>query len=502
MAIKVSGTEVISNARALKNVASIDATTAAAITAGGVGGGGEIDLVANETLAAGTLVGTRTDNGRIEAIAGTRGDGTDIFSNFPIPLNSGQTVKSTAYDFYTGKLAVTISNNQSPDYQLRLLCGYYNGSTVVWGSQITLDTDDAWGAGFATVAVNPSGVFGVVYYNIYGAPTTTFKFKAFTVNNSGTPSFGNQVTLYTVTSYYGIATKIYYDQTNNIFICHLVMSSNLDRVGFVSVSGTTSTLLTTSNQINASQQGTGTTLKVDEVNKYVYYWHSRTSIVRVSYNSGGATGESYSTGASTVQSNYHPSIGKFIAGTSNFYGPQNTKIIQFFPTFGSTYTSSEAASFTDFNWGNNNSGGVISSSNVFTYLGNANTTTFGKRYNIPTNAVISRNQAIIGPELMQGSVITEYPWLEGVYSFVDVSGFFHVWGLSNSSRFIGVTAESITSGSTGKVTVIGGVNASQSGLTAGDIYNINPQGGAVKKSLGGTYLAGTATSATSLLVRS
>ena len=39
MAIQVSGTEVISNARALNNIASVDATTAAAISAGGVGGG-------------------------------------------------------------------------------------------------------------------------------------------------------------------------------------------------------------------------------------------------------------------------------------------------------------------------------------------------------------------------------------------------------------------------------------------------------------------------------
>lgn len=39
MAIKVSGTEVISDSRALNNIASIDATTATAITAGGVGGG-------------------------------------------------------------------------------------------------------------------------------------------------------------------------------------------------------------------------------------------------------------------------------------------------------------------------------------------------------------------------------------------------------------------------------------------------------------------------------
>ena len=39
MAIQVSGTEVISNARALNNIASVDATTAASMTAAGVGVG-------------------------------------------------------------------------------------------------------------------------------------------------------------------------------------------------------------------------------------------------------------------------------------------------------------------------------------------------------------------------------------------------------------------------------------------------------------------------------
>jgi hypothetical protein len=39
MAIQVSGTEVISNARALNNIASVDATTAASIITAGVGGG-------------------------------------------------------------------------------------------------------------------------------------------------------------------------------------------------------------------------------------------------------------------------------------------------------------------------------------------------------------------------------------------------------------------------------------------------------------------------------
>ena len=40
MAIQVNGTEVISNSRALNNIASVDATTVAALGAAGVGGGG------------------------------------------------------------------------------------------------------------------------------------------------------------------------------------------------------------------------------------------------------------------------------------------------------------------------------------------------------------------------------------------------------------------------------------------------------------------------------
>lgn len=48
MAIQVSGTEVISNSRALNNIASVDATTAAAFGAAGVGGA--TTLLVNSTL--------------------------------------------------------------------------------------------------------------------------------------------------------------------------------------------------------------------------------------------------------------------------------------------------------------------------------------------------------------------------------------------------------------------------------------------------------------------
>jgi hypothetical protein len=57
MAIKVGGTTVIDDSRALSNIASVDATTVAALGAAGVGaGGGVIELPAGETISAGDFV--------------------------------------------------------------------------------------------------------------------------------------------------------------------------------------------------------------------------------------------------------------------------------------------------------------------------------------------------------------------------------------------------------------------------------------------------------------
>ena len=70
MAIQVGGTEVISNSRALNNIASIDATTAASITAAGIGGASGVAGITWSTVVSGTTVD-------LEAIA-TDGSGTWI----------------------------------------------------------------------------------------------------------------------------------------------------------------------------------------------------------------------------------------------------------------------------------------------------------------------------------------------------------------------------------------------------------------------------------------
>ena len=81
MAIQVSGTEVISNARALNNIASVDATTAASITAAGVGGG------------TWTVLGTSGNLGTLSA-----GSGVSSISSFVLPVGCTDVSLEVAYD--------------------------------------------------------------------------------------------------------------------------------------------------------------------------------------------------------------------------------------------------------------------------------------------------------------------------------------------------------------------------------------------------------------------
>jgi len=71
MAIKVGGTTVVDDSRQLSNIASVDATTVAALGAAGVGaGGGTITATADGAISAGDAVALQS-NGTVKAITQT-----------------------------------------------------------------------------------------------------------------------------------------------------------------------------------------------------------------------------------------------------------------------------------------------------------------------------------------------------------------------------------------------------------------------------------------------
>lgn len=101
MAIQVNGTEVISNSRALNNIASVDATTAAAITAAGVGGGSGVAGITWSTVPSGASLNLKaiaTDENGTWVVIGD--DGLVLRStNDGVSWSSVSTPAGTQSDF-------------------------------------------------------------------------------------------------------------------------------------------------------------------------------------------------------------------------------------------------------------------------------------------------------------------------------------------------------------------------------------------------------------------
>jgi len=102
MAIQIGGTTVVNNSRALKNIASVDSTTAASITAAGVGGGGatSVSYGSNTSNIPFGFVSSHTRNTRDLEPGGMifsfDGPGTVYIYKRPSPTSSsGQTTLAT-----------------------------------------------------------------------------------------------------------------------------------------------------------------------------------------------------------------------------------------------------------------------------------------------------------------------------------------------------------------------------------------------------------------------
>ena len=130
MAYKVGNTEVISNGRALNNITAIDSATAAAIGAGGVGGG-KVSITTDDSLVLGDSVGVNS-NGRIEKIGSLlQTDPADYSPSLSVSPQNVHIEFSDANNF-----VVSCTDGSTASY---LIGGYIDSSgNVNWGSWTTL----------------------------------------------------------------------------------------------------------------------------------------------------------------------------------------------------------------------------------------------------------------------------------------------------------------------------------------------------------------------------
>ena len=124
MAIQVNGTQVIGNSRELTNIASVDATTAAAIGAAGVGGGGTVDLTADGSISSGDVVGV-SGNGTVSttaALFGPKASFATANRDYPVSY----------WDQSANKVVVLASSGNSVYVRVGTIAS--NG-TITWGTE-------------------------------------------------------------------------------------------------------------------------------------------------------------------------------------------------------------------------------------------------------------------------------------------------------------------------------------------------------------------------------
>jgi len=113
MAIKVGGTTVVDDSRQLTNIASVDATTVAALGAAGISGGGGIELTTSEDIVEGDTLAFNITSGKVEKVARIGGSG---YNN----LGSLQTSTTGRMAHVSGNVFAVCIENSSGSTQLVL----------------------------------------------------------------------------------------------------------------------------------------------------------------------------------------------------------------------------------------------------------------------------------------------------------------------------------------------------------------------------------------------
>ena len=214
MAIQVSGTEVISNSRALNNIASVDATTAAAITAAGVGGGASWSLAQTSTIASKSGTGVIGSFNLSNAFSYTMPSG---IKGLAVSMTIGSAVRSyssggTASSGLILSLGASMSSNA---HVAAAPANWSGGSATYYGQTATVsffanpngyDSLNSvekldWQSGYRATTADPNyspHEYGASPQILSANAGTTLHYTA-TPFDAGNPAISNQVTLNNVT---------------------------------------------------------------------------------------------------------------------------------------------------------------------------------------------------------------------------------------------------------------------------------------------------------------
>ena len=502
MAIQVSGTEVISNARALNNIASVDATTAASITAAGVGGSAPAPLAA-ESITAGNVV--TLQGGELY-----KGQDCTLFQGNTLNLNidaAPYTQGFYQFEEHPGKIFWAYQGPYSSYQNVYIIVGTLNNGSVSWGSPVYL-----WGSAQNNnfeygLGCDNSGNFVLTwstYLNGYESYMVGFSVSGTTVsgvtNVISTSSGGSAESQAVGGSTAGNFLTVYSGPNNQVLYYRRITKS-----------GTSLSVGSVYNLGSGATGSIGIVMWSYTLSRYVIIGTTGSSDGILTPSGAGCfavtgtmSGDILTKGTVTVNYDGGGGAGNYLR--HNLASPWNTNY------YTVKATNSEVWTFKIVS-GNNtpqfysytpiNATGVVSSSFAIDpatgsgmYLqqgtGNGSLSSLPARFgtwpaggsfvgtfeiepaNITTIATPSSSSYFRGQQALA------YQGIYYIFGFLYGSGgtVRHAcWKVANIGGFIGVSQETKTAGQACKISVLGAVNSNQTGMTAGAVYGPGNAGG-------------------------
>lgn len=510
MAIQVGGTQVISDTQGLTNIASVDATTAASISAAGVGGGGTHTFTASGTIAAGDVVALNSD-GTVSTVSETTiaaSQSSLSSSSYPFGSAIKGYYNGIAFDDDIDKFLIASSDQYG---SLRLSVGTIGtGNTISFGT--TVNPSNAFNVN-QIVSIG-GGVFVLVGFD----PNNSNYVSARVATVSGTSvSVGSTVS---VVSQSGNGMISYdADQGKVLVYCQDTVGDPALFVGTVSGSsisfGTGLSISSGSTWTNSASGGAIAYHPVEKKHVVIYENDDDTTGRQQAAVVATISGTSVSIGSATLLG-YDNGSGGFPPQMT--YDPVNNKlilIVSYGPNYGRAILATVSGTTASFG-----TPIVFNSANTYNY-----TTTFDTVAN--KNIVVYASSGVSNPITwrsgeISGSTIAyssatnfDYgartpalafdpntqktvmiqSWGSNIYAACWVFNASYV--ASDNADWVGIAAEAISDTASGSITLFTGTNDQQTGLTAGTVYYADSTGGLATS---GTYKIGKAISTTEITI--
>ena len=461
-------------------------------------GGGEQTFTASGSISAGALVGLNT-NGTISTMGATAGTPVKFH---PGNMSTGRdTYGATVYDTANNKIVQFYRDTNNSNY-ITCVVGTVSGASISYGTPVAIASTSRKMK--ATYDTNASRIVCA-----YSEDTQSDDGYAVVVSVSGTtPTFGGPVEFSNANL---DAVDCCFDSNSNKVVIAYKNGSTARGNSIVgTVSGTSISFGSEATFTTNNPYANMIACEFDSnLNKVVIVY---TDYSNSSYGTaivGTVSGTSISFGSAVVYSGSGTTYDSRLAFDSN----ANKFLITY--SVGSELRCKVATvSGTSISFGTEQSLTLIGSSGVTSIVFDSSnnkiivffeaaTTYFGSVIKGPISgtsffagaatAIAKVNVAVFGGTYDEDTD-------QCIFSFQDDSGYngFHQVFNSANPSWVGVAAESISNGASGKVTVIGGISTNQSGLVAGAVYGLPVTATAL--TAGASNAIGVALSSSSLYI--